>query len=85
MKVFSKKTHDTLRKAAVICGAATCAFGIFAASVDLGQVGGIIAAFLGAVSGFVCYIADHDSDEFFDTRDIVNKVEPDETYAGGEE
>lgn len=72
--MFSKKTHDNLRKAAVICGAACFAFGIFSASVDLGIVGGIISSLLGAASGFISYIADHDSENYFDTKDIVTKV-----------
>lgn len=75
--MFSKETHDLLRKAAVICGAACFAFGIFTASVDLGKVGVVIAALLGAASGFISYLCDHDSDDFFSTKDIVTKVAPD--------
>lgn len=75
--MFSEKTHNLLRKAAILCGAASFALGIFTASVDLGKFGVIVAALLGAASGFISYIADHDSGVYFDTRDIVDKVVPD--------
>ena len=79
MSVFSEKTHDLLRKAAIICGALAFALGIFTASVDLGKVGVIISALLAAVGGGISYMCDHDSGEFFSTRDIVTKLEPDDS------
>lgn len=83
--MFSAKTHDLMRKLQLIFAAAAGALGIVAAAVDLGRVGVIVAAVLSAAGYFVGQLAENDSAEYFDTRDIVNKVEPDTPNAGGEE
>lgn len=76
MKVFSENTHNLLRKAAIICGALAFALGIFTASVDIGRVGVVISAVIAAVGGGISYICDHDSVKYFDTRDVVTKLQP---------
>ena len=77
--MFSQKTHDLLRRLQLIFAAACSALGVLTATVDLGKAGIIVIAILGAAGAFVSYLADHDSGEYFSTRDIVTKLEPDDT------
>ena len=83
--MFSAKTHDILRKLQLIFAALGGALGIVAAAVDLGKVGVIVAAVLSAGAYFVGQLAENDSAEFFDTRDIVTKVVPDSPHMEEEE
>lgn len=76
--MFSKKTHDLMRKLQLIFAAAGGALGILAAAVDLVKVGVICTAVLSAAAYFVGQLAENDSAEFFDTKDIVTKVVPDD-------
>ncbi len=75
--MFSAKTHDLMRKLQLIFAALGGALGIVSAAVDLGRVGIIATAVLSACAYFVGQLAENDSDKFFDTRSIINKVEPD--------
>ena len=77
--MFNEKTHNLLRKLQIIFAAASCALGVFTATVDLGTAGIILTAALGAAGAFVGYLVEHDSKEYFSTRDIVTKLEPDTT------
>ena len=76
--MFSAKTHDLMRKLQLIFAALGGAFGIVSAAVDLGRVGAAVTAVLSACAYFVGQLAEDDSTKFFDTRDIVTKVVPDE-------
>lgn len=67
-KTFSKKTHDLMRKLQLIFSALAGALGILSAAVDLGQVGGIVAAVIGAAGYFVGQLAEDDSEKFFDKK-----------------
>ena len=75
--MFSEKTHNLLRKLQIIFAALASAMAVFSAAVDTGRVGIIITALLGAAGAFVGYMVEHDSAEYFSTRDIVTKLEPD--------
>lgn len=83
--MFSKKTHDLMRKLQLIFAAMGGALGIVSAAVDLGRVGIIVTAVLSAAAYFVGQLAESDSTEFFDTRDIVTKVVPDSPHREEEE
>ena len=78
MKVFSEKTHKMLRKAQLIFFAAVLAWSSLVASLDMGVVGAIISAVLGAGGIFVTTLAENDSDNFFATKTIVTKIVPDQ-------
>lgn len=83
--MFSAKTHDIMRKLQLIFAALGGALGIVSAAVDLGRVGIIVTAVLSAAAYFVGQLAESDSAEFFDTRDIVTKVVPDSPHREEEE
>lgn len=75
--MFSKKTHDIMRKLQLIFAALAGALGILAAAVDLGKVGIIVAAVLSAAGYFCGHLAENDSTAYFETKDIVTKVAED--------
>lgn len=75
--MFNSKTHDILRKLQLIFAALGGSLGILSAAIDLGRVGIIATAALSAAAYFVGQLAESDSKEYFDTRTIVDKVEPD--------
>lgn len=76
--MFSKKVHDLMRKLQLIFAALGGALGVLSAAVDLGRVGIVVTAVLSACAYFVGQLAESDSDTFFDTRDIVTKLEPED-------
>ena len=76
-RVLSEKTHKILRKAQLLIFAATAAWGALAGAMDLGHIGSIVAAVLGAGGVFVTYLVENDSSTYFSTKTIVNKILPD--------
>lgn len=75
--MFSEKTHTIMRKLQLIFAALAGALGILANAIDLGRVGLIVMAVLSACGYFAGQLAESDSKMYFDTRDIIDKVEPD--------
>lgn len=72
--MFSAKTHDLMRKLQLIFAALGGALGVLTAAIDLGRVGIITTAVISACAYFVGYLAERDSKQYFDTKDIVTKV-----------
>lgn len=71
--MFSKKTHDLMRKLQIIVAAVATGFGVVAASLDLGRVGFIIANIIMGADAAIGYFVQHDGDTYFETREIVDK------------
>ena len=82
MKVFSKETHDRLRKVQLIIVASIAAWGALCSGIDLGVVGSVITAVLGACGVFVTTLVENDSQKYFETKTIVGKITPDKKVEG---
>lgn len=78
MKVFPEKVHKILRAAQLIIFALVAAWGALISALDMGKVGTIVAAVLGALGVFVTYLVDNDSNTYFSTKTIVTKIVPDQ-------
>ena len=76
--MFNAKTHDILRKLQLIFAAVAGALGIITTAIDLGKTGLIVTTIISALSYFVGQLAQSDSNTYFDTKSIVDKVVPDE-------
>ena len=77
MKVFPERVHKILRAAQLIIFALVAAWGTLVSALDMGKAGTIVAAVLGALGVFVTYLVDNDSNTYFSTKTIVNKILPD--------
>ena len=71
--MFSKQTHDLMRKLQLIFAAASGSLAIITAAVDMGLVGAICTAVLSAAGYFVGQLAQDDSDKYYETRMVVDK------------
>lgn len=73
---MSKKLYDTLRVLQWMIPAATALYGVVDKVFHIG-VAGEVATLSAAVVGFIGVCLEHESDVYFSTRSIVNKVMPD--------
>lgn len=73
---MDKKLYDTLRVLQWLIPAATVLYGVIDRVFSIG-VAGQVATLSAAVVTFIGVILEHESDVYFSTRSIVNKVVPD--------
>lgn len=75
---MSKKLHDSLRFLQWFIPALTTFYGVIDKVFNIGVADIVMTISAGAVA-FVGVCLEHDSAEFFSTRSIVTKIEPDHT------
>ena len=73
---MDKKLYDTLRVLQWLIPAATVLYGVIDRVFNIG-VSAQVATLSAAVVTFIGVILEHESDVYFSTRSIVNKVVPD--------
>lgn len=73
--MLSEKTHDTVRRLQIWLEAAAFAMASLTASVDLGRIGAIITAVIGAGAAFCGYIAKKDSEAWRRSVTVIDAAE----------